>query len=128
MGLATEAVPAVGEHRNGDRERTRSAPAAGARATLEVIRGPNAGARFILADETTLGRHPQSDIVLDDVSVSRKHAAIVMLPPDVFVMTDAGSLNGTYVNGERVDRFTLRHGDILQVGMFKLAFATGSRQ
>ena len=127
LAVPTEAVPVVTDHSNGlDRPSRRGVVAAGAVATLEVIRGPNAGARYILGEEVTLGRSPDSGIFLDDVSVSRQHATIVMLPPRLFVVTDAGSLNGTYVNDDRVDQATLHHGDILQIGMFKMAFATGS--
>lgn len=127
LAVPTEAVPVVTESSNGLGRPSRAAiGSAAAVATLEVIRGRNAGARYILGEETTLGRNPDSGIFLDDVSVSRQHAIIVMLPPRVFVVTDEGSLNGTYVNDERVDQATLHHGDTLQIGMFKMAFATGS--
>ena len=127
LAVPTEAVPEVTESSNGLGRPSRAAigSAAGV-ATLEVIRGPNAGARYILEAETTLGRNPDSGIFLDDVSVSRRHATIVMLPPRLFVVTDAGSLNGTYVNDDRVDQAPLHHGDILQIGRFKMAFATSS--
>ena len=126
--VATEAIPVVtdrpfGSPRAGSVEKVGPAEAAG---TLEVIRGRNSGARFIVGAETTLGRHPDSDIFLDDVSVSRAHATIVLRSSSEFVVTDAGSLNGTYLNNERVDQATLQHGDVLQIGMFKLAFVTGS--
>lgn len=122
----TQAVPvisATGEDANGSYGQ-RPRPA-GVSATLEVIRGRNAGARFVVRERTTLGRNPDSDIFLDDVSVSRDHATIVLVAPNRYIVTDCGSLNGTYVNDERLDQATLYHGDVLQIGMFKLAFATG---
>ena len=66
-----------------------------------------------------LGRHPDSEIMLDDITVSRRHASIERTA-DGYVVSDAGSLNGTYVNQERIDRAVLQHGDELQVGKFRL--------
>lgn len=89
---------------------------------LVVVRGPNAGSRFLLdRDETTVGRHPDADIFLDDVTVSRRHCVLTLTDTGV-VVRDNGSLNGTYVNGDRVDERTLRSGDELQIGRFKLVF------
>ncbi len=89
---------------------------------LIVRAGAQAGARFPLGAPTTrLGRHPESEISLDDITVSRRHAEIERTP-EGHVVSDAGSLNGTYVNQERVDRMTLRHGDELQIGKFRLVF------
>ena len=89
-------------------------------AVLIVRSGPQAGDRFALtADETRLGRHPDSEIMLDDITVSRRHAAIERTR-EGYVVADAGSLNGTYVNQERIDRAVLHHGDELQVGKFRL--------
>ncbi len=89
---------------------------------LIVRAGAQAGARFPLVETLTrLGRHPESEISLDDITVSRRHAEIERTP-DGYVASDAGSLNGTYVNQERVDRMLLRHGDELQVGKFRLVF------
>jgi FHA domain len=89
---------------------------------LVVRQGPQAGERFVLsATVTQLGRHPDSDISLDDITVSRRHAEIV-LSSDGYLVRDAGSLNGTYVNGERVDSTPLAHGDEIQVGKFRLIF------
>jgi len=91
-------------------------------AVLVVRRGPSAGSRILLDAETTsLGRHPQSDIFLDDVTVSRKHAEVVRSGGD-YLVRDLRSLNGTYVNRERVEEAVLAHGDELQVGRFKLYF------
>jgi len=94
-------------------------------ALLIVRRGPNAGARFLLDhDVTTSGRHPDSDIFLDDVTVSRRHAEIVREGGQYYVR-DVGSLNGTYLNRVRVDSAPLHDGDELQIGTFKLVFLTG---
>ena len=77
-------------------------------ALLVVLRGPNTGARFLLdSDEVSTGRHPDSDIFLDDVTVSRKHATFRHEGED-FLVSDVGSLNGTYVNRERIDEIRLR--------------------
>ncbi len=92
---------------------------------LVVKRGQNAGSRFNLTSAvTTAGRHPESDIFLDDVTVSRRHAEIVVVD-DGFVVRDVGSLNGTYLNRERIDEAPLVNGDELQVGKFKLVFLQG---
>ena len=90
--------------------------------SIVITRGPGAGSRFSLVSEAVqLGRHPNSDVLLDDVSVSRQHARIVRRT-DSYVVQDLGSLNGTYVNGERVDEAPLRHGDEVQIGLYKLVF------
>jgi pSer/pThr/pTyr-binding forkhead associated (FHA) protein len=89
---------------------------------LLVKRGPNAGSTFLLdADSTTAGRRPESDVFLNDVTVSRKHATVERRGGSFFVR-DEGSLNGTYVNGERVEQTKLASGDEIQIGLFKLAF------
>ena len=89
---------------------------------LIVRAGAQAGSRFPLEQPLTrLGRHPDSEISLDDITVSRRHAEIERTP-DGHVVSDAGSLNGTYVNQERIDRIVLRHGDELQIGKFRLVF------
>jgi pSer/pThr/pTyr-binding forkhead associated (FHA) protein len=91
-------------------------------ALLIVLRGPNSGARFLLDDaEVTSGRHPDSDIFLDDVTVSRKHALFVRSDKG-YVVRDAGSLNGTYVNRERIDEALLQTGDEVQIGKFRLVY------
>jgi len=93
---------------------------------LIVRRGPNAGSTFTLDDdETTVGRHPESDIFLDDVTVSRRHARILR-GPDGYELSDAGSLNGTYVDHERVEKTRLRDMNELQVGRFVLTFVLGT--
>lgn len=93
---------------------------------LVVKRGPNAGSRFALdKDVTTGGRHPESDIFLDDITVSRRHVE-VLREDDTYRVRDAGSLNGTYLNRERIEEAELHDGDELQVGKFKLFFLQGS--
>ncbi|MGV9825476.1 MULTISPECIES: glycogen accumulation regulator GarA [unclassified Gordonia (in: high G+C Gram-positive bacteria)] len=96
-------------------------------ALLVVKRGPNAGSRFLLDQPTTsAGRHPDSDIFLDDVTVSRRHAEF-RLNETEFQVVDVGSLNGTYVNREPVDSATLTNGDEVQIGKFRLVFLSGPR-
>jgi pSer/pThr/pTyr-binding forkhead associated (FHA) protein len=91
-------------------------------ALLVVRRGPNSGSRFLLdSDTTTAGRHPSSDIFLDDVTVSRRHAEFVRAG-DGFAVRDVGSLNGTYVNRERIDETPLAGGDEVQVGKYRLVY------
>ena len=91
-------------------------------ALLIVRRGPNAGARFLLdADVTTVGRHPEADIFLDDVTVSRRHAQFLRHGTS-FEVKDLGSLNGTYLNGERVATQVLGDRYEVQVGKFRLTF------
>jgi len=97
-------------------------------ALLVVKRGPNAGSRFLLDKATTTaGRHPESDIFLDDVTVSRRHAAFEREGHE-FVVRDVGSLNGTYLNRERIDEASLASGDEVQIGKFRLVFLTGPRR
>jgi pSer/pThr/pTyr-binding forkhead associated (FHA) protein len=96
-------------------------------ALLVVQRGPNAGARFLLdADTTTAGRRPDSDIFLDDVTVSRKHAEFVRRGT-AFVVRDVGSLNGTYVARDRIEEAVLRDGDEVQIGKYRLVFHPSPR-
>jgi pSer/pThr/pTyr-binding forkhead associated (FHA) protein len=96
-------------------------------ALLVVKRGPNAGSRFLLDRPTTsAGRHPESDIFLDDVTVSRRHAEF-RRDAGEFVVVDVGSLNGTYVNREPVDTAVLANGDEVQIGKFRLVFLSGPR-
>jgi FHA domain/Double zinc ribbon len=93
-------------------------------ALLVVQRGPNAGSRFLLDKEVTVaGRHPDSDIFLDDVTVSRKHAQFTRTD-EGFVVADVGSLNGTYLNRERIEQAFVHNGDEVQVGKFRLVFFT----
>jgi len=94
---------------------------------LVVKRGADVGVRFALeAAVTQAGRHPESDIFLDDITVSRRHAEF-LTRDDVTTVRDVGSLNGTYVNRERIDEARLSSGDEVQIGKFKLLYlvATG---
>lgn len=94
-------------------------------ATFVVKRGSTAGSRYLVNDDrTTIGRHPDSDIFLDDVTVSRRHAEVRREGEAVF-LADVGSLNGTYLNRARIDSDSLRSGDEVQIGKFKLVFLTG---
>jgi len=89
---------------------------------LVVKRGPNAGARYALdVDVTRAGRHPESDIFLDDITVSRRHAEFVRHGSG-YSVRDVGSLNGTYVNRERIEESMLSSGDEVQIGKFKLVY------
>lgn len=97
-------------------------------ALLIALRGPNAGARFLLdSDEVGTGRHPDSDIFLDDVTVSRRHA-VFRRTPQGYQVQDVGSLNGTYVNMQLVDSALLRTGDEVMVGKFRLVYHGSSAQ
>jgi pSer/pThr/pTyr-binding forkhead associated (FHA) protein len=94
-------------------------------ALLVVQRGPGSGSRFLLdADVVTAGRHPDSEIFLDDVTVSRRHAEFHR-SGDTFTVSDVGSLNGTYVNRDRIDRVQLTDGDEVQIGKYRLVFFAG---
>jgi hypothetical protein len=95
---------------------------AGTLAMFVVHQGPKRGSRIALdTDEISIGRHPESDIFLDDVTVSRRHATVRRVGSGHHV-EDAGSLNGTYVNQARVENAALNHDDELQVGKFKLIY------
>ncbi|MBD3933812.1 FHA domain-containing protein [Streptomyces chumphonensis] len=97
-------------------------------ALLVVRRGPNSGARFLLDSEvTTAGRSPQSDIFLDDVTVSRRHVEFRRGTDGGFTASDVGSLNGTYVNREPIDSVALNNGDEVQIGKFRLVFFAHQR-
>ncbi len=108
-----------------------SSVAAEAAATLDrgsamivVKRGPNVGARFLLNQPVmNVGRHPASDIFLDDITVSRRHAEFRSENGE-FRVVDLGSLNGTYLNRAAVDSAVLADGDLVQVGNFRLVFLT----
>ncbi|MGH9121872.1 MAG: FHA domain-containing protein [Acidimicrobiales bacterium] len=92
-------------------------------AVLFVSRGPNAGSRYLVSSQiTTVGRHPQSDVFLDDVTVSRRHAEVHRSGAG-YSLADVGSLNGTYLNRQRIEEDSVLHdGDELQIGKFKLVF------
>ncbi len=96
-------------------------------ALLVVLRGPSAGSRFLLdTDEVTAGRHPDSEIFLDDVTVSRRHA-VFRRSPDGYRVSDVGSLNGTYVNRDRIDDVLLVGGDEVQIGKYRLVYFTNAQ-
>ncbi|MCW2751038.1 MAG: hypothetical protein JWR83_2148 [Aeromicrobium sp.] len=96
-------------------------------AMLLVQRGPDAGARFLLdSDVVTVGRHPDSDIFLDDISVSRRHATFTR-SGNGYVISDLGSLNGSYINRDRIDsEVTLAGGDEVQIGKYRLIYFAGA--
>lgn len=92
---------------------------------LIVERGPKTGMTYLLPDgNTTVGRHPESDIFLNDVTVSRQHCRFVVGDEGLLV-EDSGSTNGTYVNDARVDQATLKAGDEVLVGRFHFVIAYG---
>ncbi|MFN2614575.1 MAG: FHA domain-containing protein [Actinomycetota bacterium] len=91
---------------------------------LVIKGGPASGSTVLLEKDVTIcGRNPESDVFLDDVTVSRRHAEILR-DGTRFSLKDAGSLNGTYVNRQRVDAAQLSSGDELQIGRFKVVFYT----
>ena len=96
-------------------------------AMLLVQRGPDAGARFLLdSDTVSVGRHPDSDIFLDDISVSRRHATFTRSGAG-YVIADLGSLNGSYVNRDRIDsEIALAGGDEVQIGKYRLIYFAGA--
>ena len=94
---------------------------------LVVVRGPNLGARFLLnSEKISVGRKPKCDIFLDDVTVSRKHANFVR-EGNGYAVRDAGSLNGTYVNRERVESAQLKTGDSVQIGKYRMVYYASRR-
>ena len=94
---------------------------------LWVKRGPNAGSKYALDKDTVMaGRHPESDIFLDDITVSRRHAEFTRTA-DGYLVRDVGSLNGTYLNRDRIDEEApLENGDEVQIGKFKLVFLSSA--
>ncbi len=91
-------------------------------AILMIHRGPGAGARFLLdADSAVAGRHPDAEVFLDDVTVSRRHAEF-QRRDTLFSVRDLGSLNGTYVGGQLVEAANLEDGAEVQIGKFRLTF------
>jgi FHA domain/zinc-ribbon domain len=96
---------------------------------LVVKRGPNVGARYELEKAVTrAGRHPESDIFLDDITVSRRHAELERQSGGSIVIRDDGSLNGTYVNRERIEEQALKGGDEVQIGKFKLVYLVAGNE
>ena len=89
---------------------------------LVIIKGPNIGDKFLInKSKFTIGRNPESDIFLDDVTVSRKHAVLKKVGKN-FRIKDSGSLNGSYINGEIVENATLKDGDKIQIGKYIFLF------
>lgn len=97
-------------------------------ALLIALSGPNAGARFLLdADEVSAGRHPKSDIFLDDITVSRRHAIFVR-SGNTYAVQDIGSLNGTYVDRKLVDNVPLTTGAEVMIGKYRLTYYAAPQQ
>jgi pSer/pThr/pTyr-binding forkhead associated (FHA) protein len=96
---------------------------------LVVTRGPNVGARYLLGEQVVkAGRHPESDIFLDDITVSRRHVEITPGGDGTYSVRDVGSLNGTYVNRERIEDAKLAPGDEVQIGKFKLVYLVAGNE
>jgi pSer/pThr/pTyr-binding forkhead associated (FHA) protein len=95
---------------------------------LVVRHGPETGSSYRLElPSTAIGRHPDSDVFLDDITVSRRHV-VIDRSDDGYTMRDVGSLNGTYVNRERVDEARLKYGDEVQIGRYRLSFVVGGER
>ena len=110
-------------------ERATVAQLNGEHAMLIAYRGANKGSRFLISSlGVSIGRAPENDIFLDDVTVSRKHANISLSKNGDFVVEDLGSLNGTYVNDLSKTNATLSMGDELQIGKFHLLFLKGGNR
>jgi len=111
--------PILEEIANGSRDKS----------MLIIFKGPSKGSRYLITREgATIGRSHESEIFLDDVTVSRSHAAITYDEQQVrFALADRSSLNGTYVNGSVVEETHLSHGDQVQIGKFHLLFITGQK-
>ena len=124
MSLASaEVEPDVPPAADPDRAAVAALPEGSA--MLVVRRGPNAGSRFVLdVDLVTAGRHPDSDIFLDDVTVSRRHAQFLRLESG-YAVKDVGSLNGTYVNRHRIDEAKLASDDEVQIGKYRFVYLAG---
>nr|WP_245940840.1 MULTISPECIES: FHA domain-containing protein [Brevibacterium] len=91
-------------------------------ALLVVVSGPDSGSQILLdTDVVTVGRSPNADIFLDDVTVSRKHAEFIRTPSG-FTLRDTGSLNGTYVGRQLIDSIELHNGADVQIGKFRMIF------
>lgn len=117
----SQALGALDSHVSAEEQDAVAALPSGS-ALLIVRRGPNSGARFLLdTGVTTAGRHPDADIFLDDVTVSRRHAEFVRTG-STFEIRDLNSLNGTYFDGTRIDSAQLRDGAEVQIGKFRLTF------
>ncbi|MGO2634101.1 MAG: FHA domain-containing protein [Galactobacter sp.] len=122
VGLPRVTDEVIAEYQLSPEERAAVSALPTGSALLISRAGGEPGARFLLdSDVTTVGRHPDSDIFLDDVTVSRRHARFER-GDDGFRVVEAGSLNGTYINGDRVDEAKLRTGSEVRIGKFVLTF------
>lgn len=93
---------------------------------LLIVRGPSSGSKIeLIGDEMTAGRAPDMAIFLDDITVSRQHARFEQVD-NTWRLTDLGSLNGTYVNRDRIDSIALTHGDEIQIGKYRFHFLAGA--
>ncbi len=120
--MTLSAVEAADEEDELERYLDGLAPGVG---LLVVRHGPNAGSSYRLdAASTAIGRHPDSDVFLDDITVSRRHV-VIEHGDGGYVLRDVGSLNGTYVNRKRVDEAQLKYGDEVQIGRYRLSFVVG---
>ncbi len=128
FGLSTEDEAAVGPVPLSARDRDAVDALPAGSALLIVQRGPNSGARFLLdPGVTNAGRSPKADIFLDDVTVSRRHCQFIARDGG-YVVRDSGSLNGTYVNRQRVEEAELHAGDEVQIGKYRLTYHPSPRQ
>lgn len=133
-GDTTRMIPVVTDDMNASmfeldpREAEAVSQLAPGSALMIIHRGSGAGARYLIdTDVTSIGRHPDSDIFLDDITVSRHHAKLVRRG-DSIAVEDLGSLNGTYVNRTLVDGSAqLRIGDEVQIGKFRMIYFAGER-
>lgn len=120
--IVAEVLSTAGQHKMSDGEQNAVAALPPGSALLLESRDGVPGSRFLLdRDEVIAGRHPACSIFLDDVTVSRRHAGFLRRS-DTFEVVDQSSLNGTYVNGDRVDSKRLDNGDEVQIGKFRFTF------
>ena len=118
-------VPVPGERQPAFSREEASALDGFAGYALVVERGPQAGMTYVLSPGvTTVGRHPDSSIFLDDITVSRHHCRFSW-DGEGLAIEDSGSTNGTYVNDVRVDRADLGPGDEVLIGRFRVIVAHG---
>jgi hypothetical protein len=121
LRFSEDMLAELGQHTSSEEEAAIHALPSGS-ALLITKRGPNAGSRFLLDQAiTSAGRHPNADIFLDDVTVSRRHAEFIRTESG-FSVKDLASLNGTYFAGERIDQVDLVNGSEVQIGKFRLTF------
>jgi hypothetical protein len=98
------------------------------KAMLVIYKGPSQGSRYLITSAgASIGRAHESEIFLDDVTVSRAHAAITWSEASLFEIADSSSLNGTYINGKSIEKVSLSNGDEVQIGKFHLLFVTGQK-